>query len=125
MATDDHVFPTLTDAQINRIAAHGRRRAVEAGEALVNVGDQDVHFFLVLRGAVRIFSVTPDGHEEVIATHRRGQFSGEVNMISGRRALARIRVSEAGEVVDMDRSQLLSMIQTDGDLSAILMRAFI
>jgi thioredoxin reductase (NADPH) len=125
MATDDQVFPTLTDAQIRRIAAHGRRRAVEAGEALVNVGDQDVHFFLILSGGVQIFTVTPSGREELIATHHRGQFSGEVNMISGRPALARSHVSEAGEVVDLDRSQLLSLIQTDADLSAILMRAFI
>src|SRR5262245_6500157 len=103
MATDDHVFPTLTDAQIKRIAVHGRRRAVEAGEALANVGDQDVHFFLVLSGSVQIFTVTPSGREELIATHHRGQFSGEANMITGRRALARIRASETGEVVDLDR----------------------
>ena len=121
----ENVFPTLTDVQMERIAAHGRRRPIATGEVLVNVGDQDVHFFLLLSGAVQIFSVTPSGGEELIVTHHRGQFSGEANMITGRRALARLRVSEAGEVVDLDRSQLMSMIQTDADLSAILMRAFI
>jgi len=121
----DNVFPTLTDAQMARITAHGRRRPVQAGDVLVNVGDQDVHFFLVLSGAVQIFTAPAAGREELIVTHHRGQFSGEANMITGRPALARLRVSEAGEVVDLDRSQLLSMIQTDADLSAILMRAFI
>ena len=54
-----------------------------------------------------------------------GQFSGEANMISGRHALGRLRVSEAGEVIQLDREQLLALIQTDAELSEILMRAFI
>src|SRR5205823_4835804 len=37
----------------------------------------------------------------------------------------RLRVSEAGEVIQLDREQLLALIQTDAELSEILMRAFI
>ena len=58
-------------------------------------------------------------------SHRAGQFSGEANMITGRRALARLRVSEPGEVIELDREQLLALMQTDAELSEILMRAFI
>ena len=46
-------------------------------------------------------------------------------MLSGRRQFARIRVSEAGEVVELEREQLLTIVQTDSELSDILMRAFI
>ena len=46
-------------------------------------------------------------------------------MMSGRRAIARLRVSESGEVIQLDREQLLALIQTDAELSEILMRAFI
>ena len=46
-------------------------------------------------------------------------------MLTGRRALARIRVSEPGEVIELDREQLLGLIQTDAELSEIFMRAFI
>ena len=61
----------------------------------------------------------------MIVTHRPGQFSGEGNMITGRRSLARLRVSEPGEVIELDREQLLALVQTDAELSEILMRAFI
>jgi hypothetical protein len=57
--------------------------------------------------------------------HHPGQFSGELNMISGRHALGRLRVSEAGEVIQLDREPLLALIQTDAEMSEILMRAFI
>jgi thioredoxin reductase (NADPH) len=63
--------------------------------------------------------------ETLIVRLQPGQFSGEASMISGRRALARIRVSEPGEVIQLDREQLLSVIQTDAELSEILMRAFL
>ncbi len=46
-------------------------------------------------------------------------------MITGRRALARMRVSEPGEVIELNREQLLDLVQTDAELSEILMRAFI
>jgi thioredoxin reductase (NADPH) len=65
------------------------------------------------------------GTESLIVTHRAGQFTGEGTMLTGRRALARTRVSEAGEVVELDREQLLGLIQTDAELSDIFMRAFI
>jgi len=39
--------------------------------------------------------------------------------------LSRLRVSEPGEVIELDREQLLALIHTDAELSEILMRAFI
>ena len=120
----ERLFPTLTAGQIARIAAHGRRRAIERGEVLVKVGEKAVPFFLVLSGEVQI--LRPSGATEtLIVAHRAGQFLGEGNMITGRRALVRAYVSESGEVLQLDREQLLALIQTDAELSEILMRAFI
>jgi hypothetical protein len=49
----ERVFPTLTAAQIARIAAHGRRRAIASGEVLVEVGQRPVPFFVVLSGEMQ------------------------------------------------------------------------
>jgi thioredoxin reductase (NADPH) len=46
-------------------------------------------------------------------------------MLTGRRSLARVRVSEPGEVIELNREQVLALVQTDAELSEILMRAFI
>ena len=53
------------------------------------------------------------------------QFTGELNLLSGRPVLVRIRMSEAGEVIEVDREHLLKLVQTDNELSEIFMRAFI
>jgi thioredoxin reductase (NADPH) len=120
----DHVFPKLTDAQIARIAAHGEKRAVAAGEVLADAGDQIVPFLVVTAGAIEVVRIAGDT-ETLVALHETGQFSGEVNMISGRRALFRLRAREAGTVIVLDRAQLVGLVQNDAELSEILMRAFI
>lgn len=119
----DRVFPTLTPEQVSRMAAHGRRRATVRDEVLVEVGDKAVPVFVVISGELQALR-PQEGGNTLIVRHHAGQFSGEANLISGRRALGRLRVREAGEVIQLDRDQLLALIQTDAELSEILMRAF-
>jgi thioredoxin reductase (NADPH) len=121
---DERLFPALTPQQISRIAAHGRRRPTARGEVLVEVGDKIVPFFVVVSGALDVVRPS-DGAETLIVTHHPGQFSGEGSMISGRRAMGRLRISEPGEVIELTRAQLLALVQTDAELSEILMRSFI
>ena len=120
----ERVFPTLTPAQVERIAAHGHARLIRPGEVLVQPGDQIVPFFVVTSGGVEI--VRPSSaNETLVALYGPGQFTGEVNMLSGRPALLRVRARESGEVIELDREHLLELVQTDSQLSEIIMRAFI
>jgi thioredoxin reductase (NADPH) len=120
----DQIFPTLTPAQVARVAAHGRVRRVRSGEVLVAAGAQSTRFFVVTAGRVHIVRQACET-EELVAAFGPGQFTGEMNMLSGRRGLAQIRAAEAGEVVEVGRESLLALVQTDSELSDILMRAFI
>lgn len=118
------LFPVLTAAQVGRISPHGRLRPTQRGEVLADQGDKTVSFFVVNAGAIEI--VRPSGPTETLITVLGpGQFTGETNMISGRRAVARLRVKESGEVIELDRERVLALIQTDAELSEILMRAFL
>jgi thioredoxin reductase (NADPH) len=87
---DDRVFPTLTAAHVARIAPHGRRRDIRAGDILVEAGDAVVPFFVVLSGSLEIVQIAGSTERIVVAPHQ-GQFTGETNMISGRRAVSRAR----------------------------------
>ena len=91
---------------------------------MVEQGDRAVPFLVVISGeleAVRPTSAT----ETLISIFSAGQFTGEINTLSGRRAMARIRARQDGEVIHLDRESLLALVQTDAELSEILMRAFI
>jgi thioredoxin reductase (NADPH) len=120
----DQVFPVLTAAQIDRIAPHGHVRVIEQGEVLTEPGQSAVPFIVIRRGAMEV--VQPSGETEIPVTKLGpGQFTGEISTLFGRNTLVRTRASETSEVIQMDREQMLGLVQTDSELSEILMRAFI
>jgi thioredoxin reductase (NADPH) len=117
-------FPVLTSAQIERLRAVSTVRAVQPGEVLFRPGDIAVPFFVVLSGKMEIVQPGLAG-ERLITTHSPGEFSGEVSMISGQRCLVLARVTEAGELLQMNVNALRAFIGRDAEMSEILMRAFI
>jgi thioredoxin reductase (NADPH) len=120
----EKIFPKLTPEQIRRIAAYGHMRSVQPGEVLIEQGDTSVPFFVVITGEVEI--VRPfDAHETLVTVHGYSEFTGEVNMLSGRRSFFRARVTKPGKVIELGHQQMLTLVQTDAELSDILMRAFI
>jgi thioredoxin reductase (NADPH) len=118
------IFPALTEAQISRIRSRSELRQAREGEILFEPGDTNIPFFVVLSGKLEI--VQPDlTGERHLATHGPGSFTGEMTMISGRRSLARGRVAEAGELLELRPDDFRSLIARDAELSEIVMRAFI
>jgi thioredoxin reductase (NADPH) len=99
-------------------------RAMQPGQVLIEQGDKNVPFFVVVSGEVEI--VRPSGGVETLITiHGPGQFTGEVNNLSGRPAVVRMRSTKQGELIELDRQHMLTLLQTDADLGEIMMRAFI
>jgi thioredoxin reductase (NADPH) len=119
----EHAFPRLTPEHVGRLARHGRARSVARDEILVEAGQQTSSFFVVTHGQVDIVQSGASG-ERLVASLAPGQFTGETNMLSGRRGLVTIKAVEPAEVIEVDRKDLLSLIQTDEQLGEILMRAF-
>ena len=118
------MFPTLTSAQIARIAAHGVARPIARGEVLIKAGDPVVPFFAVKAGEVQVIRPSDLG-DTLVAVHGPGKFTGEANMLLGRRSLTHARVTEPGEVIQLSREQWQGLVQTDAEISEILMRAYI
>jgi thioredoxin reductase (NADPH) len=118
------VFPTLTEAQINRIRPFASSRHVNDGDVLFRADDSDVPFFILLSGSMEI--VQPDiNGERLVANHAPGEFTGEMTMITGHRSLVCGRMTSAGDVLEMSGSGLRSLVARDGELSEMFMRAFI
>lgn len=117
-------FPKLTPAQIDRARPFGKVRPVAGGEIVFDVGETRVPMFILLSGGMEIVQPGPEG-ERSVAKHDPGEFTGETNMISGRRSLVRARVTGAGEFLEISPENLRSLISKDAELSEIFMRAFI
>ena len=123
-STPSEMFPVLTSAQQSRVLAHGQRRTVERNEIVVELNEHATKFFVVVSGQLRILQVS-NNQEHVVATCSPGMFTGELNVLSGRRGLVRIRVAQESELIEIERGALQSLVETDSELSDIFLRAFI
>jgi thioredoxin reductase (NADPH) len=122
--TPDPMFPRLDDAQIQRLMPFGRQQDVAAGEVFLEQGDAQHGVFVILKGSAEIISVT-SGNESALRVLDRGKFTGEVNMLSGRRTLVRVRAREASTLLEIDRGNLRHIMQTDVALGEIFLNTFV
>jgi len=118
-------FPALTATQIARFREAGRVRKVELGEILFEPGLTNAPFWVLLSGSLDIVQPDGTGGERAIVTFHAGAFTGEMTTISNRAGMARGRISEAGEFIELNRQQLHALLARDAELNEILMRAFI
>jgi len=123
-SSPDEMFPALSADQQARVKAHGSIREVAAGEAVVEPNQQAARLFVVLAGKLEILQID-DQRENAIAVCGPGMFSGELSLITGRPGFVRIRAAEASQLIELDRESLLSLVQTDSELSDVFLRAFI
>jgi thioredoxin reductase (NADPH) len=120
----EQAFPKLTPQQIARIEAHAQKRATRAREVLVEPGMRHHPLYVVLEGSLELLLPGLRG-ESVITQLGPGDFSGELSTARGVAGFVRVRVHDAGTVLAVDDRALRDLIQTDAELSEILMRAFI
>jgi len=118
------MFPTLSEAQVARLARVGKERSLARGELLFDQGEYGVPIHVVLEGAIEVVHPRDGGADEPIVVHGPGQFTGEVNQLSSRRTLVRGRAAEPSRVIEVPVAQLKSIVLTDPELSEIFLRAF-
>jgi len=117
-------FPELTPAQLARVEPHGRRRRLAQGEVVGEPGQPVTKIYVVLSG--QLDALTPlQASTANMPRFTPGMFTGERSILSGGRFLGRISATVPTEVIEVERDELLKLIQTDTELSDIFLRAFI
>jgi thioredoxin reductase (NADPH) len=120
-APEKDIFPSLTAAQIERLASLGRERRFEVDEILFEQGAKNRPLMVVLEGEIEILS----DRDSLVTVHHPGNFSGDVDLIAGHPAVVRARARRAGRILEVPAERVRSLVMTDPELSQIFLRAFI
>jgi thioredoxin reductase (NADPH) len=118
------MFPKLTALQVERLEHHGKRVPMRAGELLFDVGDRPSNFFVVVSGSIELLVARSAGYQ-LFYTLTPGDFSGEMSTLRGSGGMVRARSGADGTLIAIDLDRLRTIVQTDAELSELLMRAFI
>ncbi|MFJ2721848.1 FAD-dependent oxidoreductase [Streptomyces sp. NPDC087437] len=116
-------YPRLSEDQMARLAQHGRRRAVDAGDVLIREGERCETFYVVLSGSVAIVEGygTPDEH--LLRVHGPGRFIGELGLLNGQVAFYTAVVRDPGEFLALSMDQLRDLVTRDSILGDVVLRA--
>jgi thioredoxin reductase (NADPH) len=120
----DVAFPVLSESDVKALIPRGRLRNVRAGEMLWEKGDRNLCWFVILEGAVEIIG-RQKGVAQTVVVHNAGQFTGDVDVLSGRAVLVAGRVIEDAKILELSTSELRRAVGDLPDLGEIILKAFL
>lgn len=123
-ADTEIAFPRLTGAEIDALRPFGHERAVRAGEVLISEFDRGFCFFVVLDGAIAIVEHS-SGSERLVVEHQPGEFTGDVDMLTGRASLIMGRASKPGRVLALDADALRRAVEALPETGETILKAFL
>jgi len=124
-ARREQMFPTLEPAEIDRLRRFGELRSYRAGEALAKVGEVGHGLILVLAGKVVVTRRNELDHRELIVTHTRGGFLGELAQLSGRTTLVDAHAEGPVDGLVIPPEKLRALLVAEAELGERVMRALI
>lgn len=116
-------YPRLSDDQTARLAQHGRRRQVDAGDVLIREGERCEAFYVILSGSVSIVDGFGAPDERLLRVHGPGRFIGELGLLNGQVAFHTAVVRDPGEILVLSVDQLRDLVTRDCTLGDVVLRA--
>jgi CRP-like cAMP-binding protein/thioredoxin reductase len=103
------LFKDMTTLQLREFMLESDVRAPKAGEIIFRKDDYTNSFFSIVDGEVLVESVGKDGKVGHISL-KRGQFFGELGLLSGRRRTATVKAGEKCVLLETPRRSMLKLI---------------
>ncbi|MCR9137648.1 MAG: FAD-dependent oxidoreductase [Alphaproteobacteria bacterium] len=116
--------PELTDAQIDIVRGYGEETEFNDGDMLWSAGQRDAGLYVVLEGQVEIVDKRGEA-EQVIITHGRGHYGGEIATMAGRAALVGGRARGPTRAIAISTARLKDLIALESELGEIVLTSFI
>src|SRR5208283_2620433 len=108
----------LNDDELRLLVPTVAVRQFGAGEMLIRAGEQGDSMFIVRRGTAEVFANTADGQTRHLANYSRGDFTGEMALMTGDPRSASVRAITDLEVIEMDREGFARLFKEHPDAAA-------
>jgi ABC-type lipoprotein export system ATPase subunit len=105
-------LPLLSHHQMLEITRLIEHRNYTPGATILQQGQSQNHFFMIVNGEVDVILQSRRGSEKIITRLKKGEFFGEVELLNGGNSMAQIRAAEDQpvEVVVLERSAFLKTL---------------
>ena len=111
------LFASLTEAELQALAARTSQKRFGQGEHLFSEGDPCAGLYLVASGKIRIFKLSPSGREQVLAVEGPGSSFAELPVFDGGNYPAAASALEDTEVLFISRKDFQNFCREHPDVA--------
>ena len=119
----EHLFPKLSDADIQCLLPYGEEIALGAGETLFTEGQAEDDFHVILEGELKVTRKIA-GTDVLLAVHHPGQYTGALSMFTGEPSIATARATEPTRILRVKvagfRTLMTACPEIAGDILAVM-----
>jgi CRP/FNR family transcriptional regulator, cyclic AMP receptor protein len=111
------LFANLTENEIQALATRVSKKRLQRGELLFAEGDPCKGLYLVASGKIRIFKLSPQGREQVLAIEGPGSSFAELPVFDGGNYPAAASASEDAELLFISRKDFQNFCREHPDVA--------
>jgi CRP-like cAMP-binding protein len=111
------LFGAMPPEVVQSLVGHSSPRLCEKGVVLFQQGDRAKDFFLMLEGWVKLYRLTPEGDEAVVAVFKRGETFAEGAMFIGGRYPVSAETVAPSRVLQIDGTALRRKIHENPEIA--------
>jgi len=116
------LFGKLSTSEVDSLIGYTRVEQYPAGREIFDKGSPGQSLMAVLRGSIKISSLSRDGKEVVFRIINTGEIFGEIAALDGEERSADAAAMTDCELLVFDRTDFLRMLENRADLCMILLR---
>ncbi|BAZ15218.1 hypothetical protein NIES4071_70900 [Calothrix sp. NIES-4071] len=127
MLHDPHIgalFPKLPEDALEKMQTVGAQVDYKSGDIVFTEGQSDYKFCVVLDGEIEITKQL-GGERKLLAVHRRGEFLGEISMLTGEVSSVNARALTDATVLQIDSETFKHIIAQCSPIADIILTAMI
>ncbi len=118
------LFSRLDDRALDELEQASSLKNAPKGELLFYEGDPAHSFFVVGRGKVKVFKLSPDGKEQILLIAGPGDSFAEAAMFTGGKFPASAQVLEEAELLVINRDKFVSVLERNPGIALNLIAEF-
>lgn len=103
------LFPQLSDEVLQHLKEYGKEINLQAGEFLFREGDLSYDFHVVLEGEILV-TKNINGQEQILAKHQKGEFIGELSILTDADAIASGYATVASRILKLEQETFKQVI---------------
>jgi thioredoxin reductase (NADPH) len=118
-------YPRLSPEHVERLRRPGVTRPVQPGDVLVDEGQRERDFYVVLSGKVAAVEGYGSGHGRIVRVHGRHRFLDELGLLTGQPSFLSLVAVAEGEVLAVPVRELNELARQDPKFGDLVVRCYL